>query len=318
MVRTAKSPQYPESLGFHPRSNNHYVFQESCTNGRGAITDKHIFLIKSMMKIVIIEDEALAAKDLQKLLRECEKEAEIIAVLSGVEEATAWFQAHSEPDLLFCDIQLSDGVSFDFFKRVSVRCPVIFTTAYNEYALRAFKLNSIDYLLKPVDKDELAAALAKFHRLREHIPEVQPSNDLREQFAAMLRELSPPNTAPIREEELKPTDRFKSRFLVHGKGGMLIVPVEEIALFQKDEVIYLITRDGKRHLSDAQTMEELDETLNPTTFFRANRQTILHISAVEGFKTDFTGKAHVHIKNLPQLSVDISREKAGAFKKWLG
>lgn len=262
-----------------------------------------------MITIAIIEDEALAAKDLRKLITQYAPHSEILCVLPSVQDAVAWFGTHPEPDLLFCDIQLADGVSFDLFNLVQIDCPVIFTTAYNEYALRAFKLNSIDYLLKPVDSEELERALAKFHRLKAQ--NVQP--DVRSQIADFLRDMNEQHTAPNALQH-----RFKSRFMVHGKGGMIIIPVEEIALFQKDEVIYLVTHDGKRHLTDYSTMEDVEEVLNPDEFFRANRQTILAVQAVEGFKADFTGKIRVNVRNIPQASVDVSREKASAFKKWLG
>jgi two-component system, LytTR family, response regulator len=268
------------------------------------LVEKH-----SMTTILIIEDEALAARDLQKILVQCDAHSEVVSVLQSVQEATAWFGSNSEPDLLFCDIQLADGVSFDLFNLVQIDCPVIFTTAYDEYALRAFKLNSIDYLLKPIDREELERALAKFHRWKAQNIQL----DIRAQVADAVRDLQ-----NISTNAHSPTSRFKYRFLVHGKGAMLIIPAQEVAIFLKDEVIYLITLDGKRHLTDYQTMEEIEECANPADFFRANRQTIVHLQAVEGFKTEFTGKVQVGIKNMPQLSVDVSREKAGAFKKWLG
>ncbi|MFY8000681.1 MAG: LytR/AlgR family response regulator transcription factor [Candidatus Kapaibacteriota bacterium] len=257
------------------------------------------------MKAVIIEDEPLVAKNLRTLLNQTDAGIEVLCVLDSVQSAEAWFLENPEPDVLFCDIQLSDGVSFDLFKRVEVACPIIFTTAYDEYALRAFKLNSLDYLLKPIDREELEAALAKFQRWRAQnlVP------DMPAQLAGLLRDLIPQTQA---------TKRWKERFFVHGKGTMLLIPSENVALFQKEEVIFLTTLDGKRYLTDYSTMEELEEVVNPDEFFRANRQTLLHISAVQGFRSEFTGKLNVSIKNISELSVDVSREKASAFKRWLG
>ncbi len=257
------------------------------------------------MKAVIIEDEPLVAKNLRTLLNQVDAGIEVLCVLNSVQSAEAWFLENPEPDVLFCDIQLSDGVSFDLFKRVEVACPIIFTTAYDEYALRAFKLNSLDYLLKPIDREELEAALAKFQRWRAQnlVP------DMPTQLAGLLRDILP---------QTHTTKRWKERFLVHGKGTMLLIPTESVALFQKEEVIFLTTLDGKRYLTDYSTMEELEEVVNPDEFFRANRQTLLHISAVQGFRSEFTGKLNVSIKNIPELSVDVSREKASAFKRWLG
>lgn len=255
------------------------------------------------MKAVIIEDEPLVAKDLRHLLNQIDAGIEILSVLDSLESAEAWFLANPEPDVLFCDIQLSDGVSFDLFKRIEVACPVIFTTAYDEYALRAFKLNSLDYLLKPIDREELEAALSKFQRWKSQ----NIALDVPSQLTGLLRDLMP-----------QTQKRFKERFLVHGKGTMLLIPAEETAIFQKEEVIFLTTLDGKRFLTDYTTMEELEELVNPAEFFRANRQTLLHISAIAGFRSDYTGKLHVSLKNIPNIIVDISREKASAFKRWLG
>ncbi len=257
------------------------------------------------MKAVIIEDEPLVAKDLRNLLNRIDAGIEVLSVLDSLESAEAWFSSNAEPDVLFCDIQLSDGVSFDLFKRIEIACPIIFTTAYDEYALRAFKLNSLDYLLKPIDSEELEAALSKFQRWRaQNVVPAMPS-----QLAGLLRDLMP---------QAHETKRYKERFLVHGKGAMLLIPAEEVALFQKEEVIFLTVRDGKRYLTDYTTMEELEELVNPAEFFRANRQTLLHLGAVQGFRSEFTGKLNVTIKNIPELTIDVSREKASAFKRWLG
>jgi two-component system, LytTR family, response regulator len=254
---------------------------------------------------LILEDEPLVARDLQKLLLHIDPHIEVLCVIGTIHEATAWFAHNPEPDILFCDIQLADGVSFDFFEFVQVDCPVIFTTAYDEYAIRAFKLNSLDYLLKPVDREELEAALIKFRRWKAH----NIQSDIRAQLANALQDIHQPQQA---------TPRFKERFFVHGKGSMVIVPVQETAFLLKDEVIYLITLDGKRHLTEYQTMEEVEEVLNPAEFFRANRQTLVRLQAVEGFRADYTGKLHVFMRNMPNFVVDVSREKAATFKKWIG
>lgn len=262
--------------------------------------------LHATIKALIIEDEPLVAKDLRNLLRQIDDGIEVLSVLDSVERAEEWFMNNPEPDVLFCDIQLSDGVSFDLFKRVEVACPIIFTTAYDDYALRAFKLNSLDYLLKPIDREELEAALSKFQRRRAQnlVPDMQA------QLAGLLRDLVP--------REAHETKRYKERFLVHGKGAMVIIPASEVALFQKEEVIFLTTQDGKRYLTDYTTMEELEELVSPVEFFRANRQTLLHLSAVQGFRSEFTGKLAVSIKNIPELTIDVSREKASAFKRWIG
>jgi DNA-binding LytR/AlgR family response regulator len=280
-------------------------------------------MFSRVIKAVIIEDEVLVAKNLCKLLNEVSAERaasgqatiEVLATLDSLHTAMAWFQANAAPDVLFCDIQLSDGVSFDLFhahSAVSIACPVIFTTAYDEYALRAFKLNSIDYLLKPIDRDELAAALAKLERWQS-ANAFQP-DVLARQMVALLDD--------VREASgwtgTRSQRRFKERFLVHGKGGMLLIERAHVAYFLKNEVIYCGTMDGKRFLTDYETLEELEDVLNPADFFRANRQTILSLHTVEGFKTELSGKLHVTLKPPLHFTVDVSREKASAFKRWLG
>ena len=256
---------------------------------------------KLLMKTVIIEDEPLIARDLQKLLKQVAPEAEILATLNSLATATAWFAVNPEPELLLMDIQLSDGVSFDLFHSISISCPVIFTTAYNEYAIRAFKVNSIDYLLKPIDVTDLQAAVDKFHRLR-----AQPV-DFRQHLAALLKELTPAG------EKLK----YRERFMAHFKNTLMPVPVDRVGYFVKDELIYLVTHDNQRLVTDYDTMEEIEHEVDPAIFFRANRQYILPLNTIAHFKTHYNGK--LIVKLLPPLNaeVEVSREKAAEFKKWL-
>jgi DNA-binding LytR/AlgR family response regulator len=283
--------------------------------------------LRRTIKAVIIEDEPLVAKDLQNLLKRMDAGVEVLATLDSLAAARAWceemLRQNFEPDVIFCDIQLSDGVSFDLFKPAStlasappITCPVIFTTAYDEYALRAFKLNSIDYLLKPIDRDELAAALGKLERWRNAAskPESQ-AHLLQRQMESLLQDIAHIQT---QTQTQSPARRYKERFFVHAKGGMLLVDAAQVACFLKDELIYLVASDGKRLLTDYETMEELEEVLNPAEFFRANRQTIINLRAVEGFKSEFTGKLNVALKPPTGVRVDVSREKASAFKRWLG
>ena len=253
------------------------------------------------MKTVIIEDEPLIARDLQKLLRQVAPEAEILAILNSLAAAKAWFSANPEPELLLMDIQLSDGVSFDLFNHVSLSCPIIFTTAYNEYAIRAFKVNSIDYLLKPIDVNDLQAAIAKFHRLRS-----QPT-DFRQHLAALLKDLAPAVEKP----------KYKERFVAHYKNTLMPVPTDKVGYFIKDELIYLVTHDNQRLVTDYDTMEEIEHEINPSVFFRANRQYIIYLNAVAHFKTHYNGKLIVKLQAPLNAEVEVSREKAAEFKKWL-
>ena len=255
-----------------------------------------------MIKAIIVEDEPLVAKGLVKLIQGLDVNIEICEVLDSVKSSIAYFKVNPEPDLLFMDIQLSDGVSFDLLKEITISCPIIFTTAYNEYAIRAFKLNSIDYLLKPIDKEELKRALDKFYRIKN-----LENHHFNEQLKSLLKHLNVP------EEE----KQYKERFIVHSGKSFLIVSQENIAYFQKDVLIYLITKDNQKFITDFQTMEEIEELVNPYMFFRANRQIIIRSDAVESFKADSYGKLIVKLIAPATISVDISREKAQAFKKWL-
>jgi len=255
------------------------------------------------MKALIVEDEPLVAKDLKKLVFESAADIEILETLASVEEAVEWLNTHAEPDLMFLDIQLSDGTSFDIFERTTVRCPVIFTTAYDDYAIRAFKVNSIDYLLKPVDKKELARALEKLKWAT-----AQGQTDLREQVRTLIAQMA----------DSKETKHYKERFLAHQGKMNVVVSQNNIAGFQKDALIYLITTDKQQLVTDFETMDELEELLNPGVFFRANRQVFLNVNSVESYRTDSYGKLQVKLKAPVSTVVDISREKAQTFKQWLG
>ena len=255
------------------------------------------------MKTLIIEDEPLVANDLKKMLGELLPDAQLQGVLTSVKAAKNWFAQHPEPDLAFVDIQLADGVSFEIFAQNTIRCPVIFTTAYSEYAIRAFKLNSIDYLLKPIDQEELKLALDKFQRLRQNA-----TIDWPEQVALLLRDLQ--HNEPNRK-------KYKERFMVQSRGRMMPVDSGYIAYFCRDEIIFLVTHDNQKYVSEFNTLEELEQLLNPAVFFRANRQCIIHLNSVDGFRSHATGKLTVYLKSPFQSEIDISREKAIAFREWL-
>lgn len=253
------------------------------------------------MKVVIIEDESLIAKNLQRLLHVIDPAVEILAVIESVADAVKWFNSNPHPDLVFMDIQLSDGVSFDIFEKVKIEKPVIFTTAYNEYAIQAFKVNSVDYLLKPIDKDYLAAAIEKYHKYFG-----KDTSVMGEQLQAMIASYT-----------AKVIAKYKERFLAHYKNGIVPIHEDKICHFIKDSIIYLITTDGEKLVTDYNTIDEIEELVNPDKFFRANRQMIVHINCVENYRKHHTGKLEVHLKNQPNLTVDVSREKASDFIDWL-
>ncbi|TAF63184.1 MAG: DNA-binding response regulator [Cytophagales bacterium] len=256
------------------------------------------------MHIVLLEDEPLAAKALQKLLQ-AQLPNDTIIHLSSLENAQVWFAQNPTPDLIFADIQLSDGVSFELFEtETPPQCPIIFTTAYNEYALRAFKLNSIDYLLKPIDAKELQHALQKWSL---HTKSETQQNDFQTRLQHLILNLQNPTAE-------KPT--YKERFLVQAKNVLMPLQAAQIACFQKEEIIFIHTHDHQKYIADQHSLEELEELLNPALFIRANRQFIVHIDNVQSLKATHKG-AEVQLKSPKNTKIDISREKVQNFKNWL-
>jgi two-component system LytT family response regulator len=251
------------------------------------------------MKILIIEDEPLVARDLENLLKRIEPGAQILSVLSSVEASGKWFASHPQPDLILSDIQLSDGTSFEIFEKHHLTCPIIFTTAYDDYAIRAFKLNSIDYLLKPIDGKDLAAALSKYKSLTTE-------NVLAEQLKSLMSGLNQ-----------QPHKKYKERFLTLHRNTLVPVIQQDIAFFHKEELIHLHTMSNEKLICEHQTLDEIESLLNPEIFFRVNRQFIIHIQSVGRIKTTHKGLT-VQLKPPFNNEMDISREKAAAFKKWIG
>jgi two-component system LytT family response regulator len=252
------------------------------------------------MTILLIEDEPLIARQLLKLVRQLEPAATIDGPLASVQGVVDYLATH-RPDLIVADIQLADGVSFDAFDQVNLNIPVIFTTAYDEYAIRAFKLNSIDYLLKPIDPDELKLALAKYHRW-------QPTGaDFADQFRTFLSQLNGQAVPPP----------YKRRFTAHQLRQIVSVAQEQVAFFIRDELIYLYTTTGQRLVTDYKTLDELDELADPARFFRATRQCLVQIDAVAGYRPHHTGKVQVllHSPN-ERVEIMVSKEKSAQFRHW--
>lgn len=250
------------------------------------------------MRILIIEDEPLVAKDLETTLRRLEPGAEVMGVLGSIQLCKKWFQENDMPDLILSDIQLSDGISFEVFESLKLSCPIIFTTAYDEYAIRAFKLNSIDYLLKPVDSKELAIALKKYKSLTI-------GNALTDQLKSMMSGWGKDNR------------RYKERFLSLQRNTLVPVAVDEIGFFHKEELIFIHTMGNEKFIGEYPTLDEVESLLDPEKFFRVNRQFIIHMQSVERIKSTHKG-LNVWLKAPFNIELEISREKAVAFKKWLG
>jgi two-component system LytT family response regulator len=248
------------------------------------------------MRILIIEDEPLVARDIQALIQRLEPAAVIVGLLSSVRASCKWLADNPAPDLVLSDIQLSDGISFEIFEKQQFHFPIIFTTAYNAYAIRAFKLNSIDYLLKPIDEKELGKALEKHKSLVNGTV-----------FSDQLRELL--------SHWGKTAKSYKERFLALHRNALTPVEVNEIAYFHKDELIYLHTLKQEKLISEQATLDEIENMVNPQLFFRVNRQYLIHIQAVARIRATHKGLS-VELKPAFHLDLEVSREKAMSFKKW--
>lgn len=253
------------------------------------------------MKAVIIEDEHLVARELKNKIASVAPDIAIAETLPSLKTARKWFMKNAEPDLIFADIQLSDGVSFEIFERYELKCPVIFTTAYDEYAVRAFKVNGVDYLLKPVDTDELKRAIDKCRSLVE-----QNTN-----LPYILRELMKMLQTPSGN-----TTMYKEKFVVKQRNNWIPVLTKDIACFVRENLNYIITFSGEKYIADFVTLEEIEELLDPRLFYRANRQTIIHIDAIQSVKPHENQKLTLTMKPPLKTEQDVSREKAPGFKKW--
>lgn len=251
------------------------------------------------MNILLLEDEPLVAQSLLKLVKQLEPDANISGPIETVVDARKHLELQT-PDLIISDIQLADGISLDVFTDYNIQCPIIFTTAYNEYAIRAFKVNSVDYLLKPVDKNELKSALEKFHLLQSKFGN--------ESYLEQIGELF---------KDFKGSKKYKERFAVHRGRKIVLVPVTEVACFTKEEVIYLVSNEGEKYITDYRSLDEIEELIDPQQYFRANRQHIVALPFIESMYTDDASKIHVKMKVRGYDDILISKDKAAAFRRWV-
>ncbi len=250
------------------------------------------------LRAAIVEDEIPAARLLRTLLARLRPAWEIEVLPGSVEEAAQWFAGNPHPDLLFLDIQLADGTSFDLLSQVRPSSAVIFTTAYDEYAVRAFSVNSIDYILKPVDEERLAESIERYETLRERI--LRPDDYLETLLDALQR----------REK------RFRTRFLIAGVDRFLTLPVEEVAYFySENKVTTAVTFAGRNHVVDL-PLSRLEEQLDPDRFFRANRQVLLSVGAIERIEPYFNGKVSVAVRPPHKEKITVSEERVPLFKSW--
>ena len=252
------------------------------------------------MKVVIIEDEAFAALRLKKMIHEYNPEIRIVAELESVAESVKWFRNNPEPDLIFLDIHLEDDLSFAIFEQVDISSPVIFTTAFDEYAIKAFKLKSIDYLLKPIVHEELASALKKY-----------------EQFSGLHR--NPTDLQSLYNLITSNDKKYRERFSVTVGTKIRIVEVSEIAyVFVMDKGVYLRTHQGNTYLIDF-TLDKIEMMLNPSEFFRINRKYIVSISAIANMVAYSRGRVKLELKPKADQEFDtiVSIDRSGEFKNWL-
>ncbi|MDA3891666.1 MAG: LytTR family DNA-binding domain-containing protein [Salinivirgaceae bacterium] len=248
------------------------------------------------MKVLIFEDEPLTGERLVKLLEKYSAEIEVLNIIESVKQGVNWFKSNPKPDLVFMDIQLTDGTSFEIFKEINIDAPIIFTTAYDQYAIQAFKVNSVDYLLKPIDYADLEAAIHKFEKLS---PKPETDNSI---YKVLLNHM------------LKP---HKQRFLVKIGEQLKHINTADIAYFINDEgVVFAFMQNGKRYMLDY-TIEQLDKEVDPLAFFRINRKFIVSLPAINQIHRYFNSRLKLKLK--PEIDTDIivSRERVNDFKAWL-
>lgn len=247
------------------------------------------------MNILIIEDEEVAYRNLVRLIEKHMDAPRIVGWRQSVEQSLEWLQNEPPPDLIFLDIQLSDGNAFSIFEQIDIDSPIIFTTAYDEYALKAFELNSIDYLLKPISAVRLQKALDKWQS-RNPNPPVQM-----DRIITAMQQYRP---------------RYKERFLVKKGKQLLSISIHEVAYFFRDEYVFLVSREGKKY-SLRFSLEQLEEMLDPHRFFRINRQFILHFDSIQSIHSYFKGKLKIKTLPDPGIPVTVPKDSARAFKDWL-
>ena len=250
------------------------------------------------MKALIIEDEIMAAKTLQKLLGEVSPKTEIIAVLESIEDSVAWIEENPMPDLMFMDVHLADGSSFAIFDQVDITCPVIFTTAYDEYALKAFEVNSIDYLLKPISKEALERAMRKYRMLDQGL-----QNDNSSNIEALLTQLTQKNS-------------YRRCFLLPERDKLVPLPTANIAYaYIEAKTVKLVSMEHKEYYL-TQTLDDLMAQLDPKEFFRANRQFVISRSAVKDVSVWFGNKLAINLIMDTPEKIIVSKARVAEFKHW--
>lgn len=257
------------------------------------------FLKPDRMKILIIEDEPQAAQRMEKLILELVPGAQVLDKIDSVKKSVQWFKSNPAPDVTLMDIQLADGTSFQIFEQCEVKGPVIFTTAYDEYALKAFKVNSIDYILKPVDKSDLQAALRKLETLTNTSGS---TNKLLSSIGDVVQRL---------------TKKYKERFMLKVGEHLRTVDVKDILyFFSQDKATFCHTRENRSHILDF-TLEQLEEAIDPEVYFRINRKYFIRAEAIQDIITYSNSRLKIILKNSQDSDVIVARERVQEFKQWL-
>ncbi|THU41970.1 response regulator transcription factor [Niastella caeni] len=250
------------------------------------------------MKCVIIEDEKPAAEKLLSLLALCDQPVYVEGVLGSIREAIDWLQQHPAPELIFMDIELSDGLSFKIFEEINVECPIIFTTAYDEYWQEAFEYNSIDYLLKPIKPEKLEAALKKYQKLKQH-------------FTGNYQSLAQWPSAQSQ-------GGYKKRFLVKRGTDYISIKAEEVAYFYAThKLVCMVDSSGQKFIMD-QSLADIETQIDPAVFYRVNRKYLVNMSAIKRIKAYSKSKLLLEVAPLVTEDIIISQENAAAFKQWMG
>jgi two-component system response regulator LytT len=253
------------------------------------------------MNILIVEDEELAQKKLQKTLAAIDSTAKVVGITDSIQSTVEWLQSNNSADLILMDIELADGQSFEVFNLVEVKAPVIFTTSYDEYALKAFKVNSVDYLLKPIQTEDLQAALTKYKKLSE-----AKNSDVN--IESLVKQI---------QQQLQPKD-FRKRFLVKHAQKLVSVDVDEIAFFYSDgRLNFFKTADNKKYVVDY-TMDELEDMLDGEKFFRISRSFYVSIASIDKIDDYFGNRLILQLKPVVDKEALVSREKVSDFKRWMG
>jgi two-component system LytT family response regulator len=249
------------------------------------------------MRIVIIEDEKPAAEKLQDDLKGINPKIEVLVILHSVRKAVEWLQTHENPDLIFMDIELTDGSSLRIFEQAAISCPVIFITAYDEYWQAAFENNSIDYLLKPVKLQKLEAALRKYDKLKQH-------------FSGNFRQLL--------EQPVPESGGYKKRFLAKRGIDYISIRTEDISCFHAThKLVCLVEKNGQKFILD-QSLSDIEKQLDPAIFYRVNRKYLVNINAIKRMRTISKSKLLLDIEPQPEEEIIISQDNVTAFKEWIG